>query len=50
MRAAEHLDERALAGPVLAYQGKDLGPAQFKRDVLQGMDAWERFIDPSEFL
>ena len=47
--AGDDLDERGLAGAVLADEGVDLAGPQVERDALERADAGEGFVDVGEF-
>ena len=46
VRAGQNLEQRRLAGAVLAKQGVDLGVADFEMDVLERKHAGEALADP----
>jgi hypothetical protein len=46
--AGQDLDERALAGAVLAHQGVDLAGAEVHRDVGEGGGRSEALGDPAQ--
>lgn|GEM_PF-2064294 len=48
MDSAENLDERTLAGPVLAKQGDDFAATDVHGHALERMRAAERFTDSVE--
>ena len=46
---AQHLDQGALSGPVLAQKDVDLAGPQLEVDLVQRHDAWKLFCDVSHF-
>ena len=46
--AAQHLDERGLAGAVLAHQRVDLAGHQLQVDLIERQHAWEALADVLE--
>ena len=49
MLATEHLDERGLAGAVLAHEGMDLARQELEVDLVEGQDAGELLGDLPRF-
>src|SRR5208282_768930 len=49
VRARQNLEQRRLAGAVLAPKGMDFGLADFEMDVLERKHAGEAFADPGHF-